>query len=633
MKPAIDFETYYKVAPPTLILEPNPPYYTIVVANDAYKNVTNTSDNDLIGRPVFTAFPQNPSDSETGNERLMYESFELVLNTKQQHVLPAQRYDIPIRGTDQYEMRYWMVTNFPIVDDAGVVTYIIHTTIDITSTFVLAKNERIVTEVSDSTIKNLKEFFSQAPVAIAMVKGKDLRLELANPHMLQFWGKTTDIIGKAMGVALPELIGQPILKLINHTYQSGKSHYTEDAKLLLVREGTLQEAYFNMVYHPLRDASDQITGIIILATEVTEQVKGRTALLQEQQTSRLAIEAANLGIFDLDIERGILQGDQRCREIFGIGDVNAFDQARDFMNALHPDDRQEVIHLMQNAFRKPIKNDDYDVEFRTISMLDQRLRWVKAKGKLFFNRQGNPARFIGTVLDITREKREEELKNDFIAMVSHELKTPLTSLKAYVQLMLKRVIAQKDLFMSESLTKADHQVNKMISMINSFLNISRLEAGGIKLEKNAFELNTLIAEIINEVTVIIGPHKVIFIENDELWLEADRDKIGQVITNLISNAAKYSPENREIKLNCQNLERSVKVSISDNGIGIRENDLADLFSRFKRIESAQTRNISGFGIGLYLCAEIVNSHKGRIWAESEYGKGTVFSFELPLQAE
>lgn len=633
MKPAIDFETYYKVAPPTLILEPNPPYYTIVDANDAYKKVTNTSDEDLIGRAVFTVFPQNPNDSETGNERLMYESFDFVLNKKQQHVLPAQRYDIPIRGTDEYEMRYWMVTNFPILDDAGEVSYIIHTTIDITSTFLLAKNERIVTEVSDSTIKNLKEFFSQAPVAIAMVKGKDLRLELANPHMLQFWGKTTDIIGKAMGVALPELIGQPILKLINHTYQSGKSHYTEDAKLLLVREGSLQEVYFNMVYHPLRDASDQITGIIILATEVTEQVKGRTALLQEQQTSRLAVEAANLGIFDLDIERGILQGDQRCREIFGIGDVNASDQARDFLNALHPDDRQEVIHLMQNAFRKPIKNDDYDVEFRTISMLNQRLRWVKAKGKLFFSRQGNPARFIGTVLDITREKREEELKNDFIAMVSHELKTPLTSLKAYVQLMLKRVIAQKDLFMSESLTKADHQVNKMISMINSFLNISRLEAGGIKLEKNAFELNKLISEIINEVTVIIGPHKVIFIENDELWLEADRDKIGQVITNLISNAAKYSPENREIKLNCQNLDRSVKVSIADNGIGIRENDLADLFSRFKRIESAQTRNISGFGIGLYLCAEIVNSHNGRIWAESEYGIGTVFSFELPLQAE
>ncbi|TCC92781.1 ATP-binding protein [Pedobacter hiemivivus] len=633
MKQSIDFEAYYRIAPPTLILKPNPPYYTILVANDAYKSVTNTSDKDLIGKGVFTAFPQNPNDSETENAQSMYDSFNFVLRTKQQHILPAQRYDIPIRGTDDYERRYWVVTNFPMLDDNGEVSYIIHTPIDITSTFILAKNERIITEVSDSIIKNLKEFFSQAPVAIAMVKGKEMRLELANPHMLQLWGKTADIIGKAMGVALPELIGQPILKLINHTYQSGKSHYTEDAKILLVREGLLQEAYFNMVYHPLRDASDQITGIIILATEVTEQVKGRTALLQEQQRSRLAIEAANLGIFDVDVERGILQGDARCRELFGIGSVNTTDQANDFMNALHPDDRQEVIQLMQNAFKKPIKNDDYDVEFRTLSMLDQQLRWVKAKGKLFFSRQGNPARFIGTVLDITREKREEQLKNDFIAMVSHELKTPLTSLKAYVQLMLKRVIQQKDMFMSESLTKADHQVNKMISMINSFLNIARLEAGGIKLEKNAFELNKLISEVINEVTVIIGPHKILFIENDEFWLEADRDKIGQVLTNLISNAAKYSPENREIKLDCQNLDRSVKVSISDNGIGIRENDLPNLFSRFKRIESEQTRNISGFGIGLYLCAEIVNSHNGKIWAESEYGKGTVFSFELPLLAE
>lgn len=630
MKPNINFDAFYKAGPPILVLKPDPPYFTIVEANDAYLKVTSSKIKDLVGRPLLTAFPQNPNDSSTRNAELFYNSLLSVMETKEQQVLSILKYDIPIRGTDQFEVKYWMVTNFPVLDDQGNVAYIVHTNVDVTSTYDLVKKERIDLEVEDWTNKHLREFFAHAPVAIAMLKGRELKVELANALMLEVWGKTEEIIGKKMSDVLPRAIKLEVLSLISQTYCTGRAHYNEDIKMLLAREGSLQEAYFNMVYHPLRDSSDCVCGVIIMAAEVTEQVKGRAELLQEQQRSRLAIEAADLGVFDMDVENGLLKCDSRCKEIFGIAAGEVYDQARDFMEALHEDDKNRLIKLMRNAFKRPLKNGDYDVEFRTVSLINQQMRWVRAKGKLFFNAQGLPGRFIGTVLDNTRQKREEELKNDFIAMVSHELKTPLTSLKAYVQLMKKTGKKGEDSMTIEILEKADHQVNKMISMINSFLNISRLEAGGIVLDKSAFEFNKLILEVIEEVKAIINPHVITYDATEELWLTGDRDKIGQVLTNLLSNAAKYSLHSKDIRLDCCKNESNAQISVTDRGMGIRETDLPYLFTRFQRFESSDTKNIAGFGIGLYLCAEIVKSHNGKIWAESEFGQGTKMVFELPL---
>lgn len=167
-------------------------------------------------------------------------------------------------------------------------------------------------------------------------------------------------------------------------------------------------------------------------------------------------------------------------------------------------------------------------------------------------------------------------------------------------------------------------------MINSFLNISRLEAGGIVIEKSVFEFNKLILEVIEEVKAIIDPHVITFEGGEDLWLTGDRDKIGQVLTNLLSNAAKYSLHHQDIRLDCRKEAAKAQIKVTDRGMGIRETDLPYLFARFQRFESAETKNISGFGIGLYLCAEIVKSHNGRIWAESEFGAGTTMIFELPL---
>ena len=148
-----------------------------------------------------------------------------------------------------------------------------------------------------------------------------------------------------------------------------------------------------------------------------------------------------------------------------------------FVGGLHDDDRERVLGIIENVFKKEISDGDYDVEYRTIGFEDQKLRWVRAKGKAYFNSQSQPIRFIGSVLDITEQKLDELRKNDFIGMVSHELKTPLTTLTAVVQVTKNKLKNAEDPFLRSAMETADVQVRKMGNMISGFLNISRLDSG------------------------------------------------------------------------------------------------------------------------------------------------------------
>jgi signal transduction histidine kinase len=258
------------------------------------------------------------------------------------------------------------------------------------------------------------------------------------------------------------------------------------------------------------------------------------------------------------------------------------------------------------------------------------MRWVRAKGKVFFNIRKEPVRFIGSVLDITDQKREEQRKNDFIGMVSHELKTPLTSMKLYSQMLHKRAQQQNDTFTIPALEQVDKQVRKMTGMINGFLNLSRLESGQLHVELQDVDLNTLIYEAIEDVKHSGATHEISFTSAAQLTVDADRQKIEQVLSNLLSNAIKYSPEGKLVHVETRREGDMAVVSIKDYGIGIDDRDIGKLFERYYRVEGSDAKYVSGFGIGLYLSAQIIERHHGKIWVESARGKGSTFYFSLPL---
>ncbi len=215
-------------------------------------------------------------------------------------------------------------------------------------------------------------------------------------------------------------------------------------------------------------------------------------------------------------------------------------------------------------------------------------------------------------------------------MVSHELKTPLTSIKGYVQLMQIKFSKTQDESFSRILEKADVQINKMTAMINGFLNISRLESGKIHINRQLFDLALLLKEAEEESIATVNSHKLIFAPAEPVAVNADRDKIGQVIHNLLSNAVKYSPPGSTIRVSCTSDNEFAYVSVKDQGKGIKQEDAVHIFDRYYRVEGEDMHSISGFGIGLYLCSEIISHHKGTISLESEIGVGSDFVFTLPL---
>ncbi|MGQ7856647.1 ATP-binding protein [Pedobacter sp. WC2501] len=426
--------------------------------------------------------------------------------------------------------------------------------------------------------------------------------------------------------AFPDLYTQR-LALLNTVFKTGIKKQYEVAYPLNAPEGQ-KENYARIFLNPVFNEKAEVSAIIVSAIDVSEQVIALKELERAYDQVSLSKLAAQLGTFDMDLKTGTMEWDQRCRELFGISHDSEVTYDKDFLTGLHPDDRERIQAVITSLFNKEESNGNYDVEYRTVGVQDNKVRWVRAKGKVYFDGDDRPVRFIGSVLDITDKKHEEQLRNDFIAMASHELKTPLTSLLACLQILERK--AGKSEQDDSLLKQAGKQVVKMTRMINDFLNLSRLESGKLNLNLTEVAMSSLIKDVVFDVNQIHPGVRILVSDYDDISLLMDREKIEHVLLNLVNNAIKYSDPGMPIHINCSADSSTVTVSIRDEGIGINPKDQDKLFDRYYRVESPDARYVSGFGIGLYLSREIVYLHKGTIWVESEIGSGSTFYFTLPL---
>jgi PAS domain S-box-containing protein len=350
------------------------------------------------------------------------------------------------------------------------------------------------------------------------------------------------------------------------------------------------------------------------------------SLAESEELKNIAIEQARLGLWYIDPDTSEFISSDRLKEFFGFKatEVMTYQAAV----AQIPDEyRTEVLQAVDEAMAN---GNAYEVVYPVIGFHDDRRRWLRATGKLNPAINGKQEYFSGTIIDFTEQKEDDQRKNDFISMVSHELKTPLTSMSGYLQMLTIKSAKNEDTFVTGVLDRVNLQVKKMVTMINGFLNMKRLESGKIPLYKQRFDLAQLIKETEEEAMPTITNHQILFEQGDAVYIEADRDKIGQVISNLISNAVKYSDAGTPIRLSCINSGERVQIGVHDQGRGVSKDDQAKLFDRFYRVENKEMETINGFGIGLYLCDEIIKRHDGHIWIESELGAGSNFYFELPV---
>ncbi len=234
--------------------------------------------------------------------------------------------------------------------------------------------------------------------------------------------------------------------------------------------------------------------------------------------------------------------------------------------------------------------------------------------------------------DITQRKLLEKQKDDFVAIASHELKTPVTSIKGYTQVLLKKFSKEHDSRAVEFLTKLNAQVDRLTVLINDLLDVTKIESGEFKYNIKEFDFNELVLEVVDEMQYMAGNHTLVTKLGENKKVVGDRDRIGQVITNFVSNSIKFSPNGKQIIIRTVVDPKLITLSVQDFGIGIPKKEQRDIFKRFRRASSAKTESYPGLGLGLYISSEIIKRHGGKIWVESEEGKGSIFSFSLPLNS-
>ncbi len=372
---------------------------------------------------------------------------------------------------------------------------------------------------------------------------------------------------------------------------------------------------------PLRNDDSEVFAGLIIALDITDIKRG------EERSAKLAaiVDSSDDAIISKTLESVITSWNGAAERMFGYTEEEIVGQT---IYKIIPADRHDEELQMLGHLKKGERVDHFETKRVT---KDGRLLDMSITSSPVRDTQGNIIGVSKIMRDITEKKQEEQRKNDFIGMVSHELKTPLTSLSGIVQVASIKLHNSDDSFLATAMKRAYLQVRRMTGMINGFLNISRLEAGKMSIERQVFDIGDLLREIADETNMLISTHSITVTGHEKVKVNADLDKISSVISNLLSNAVKYSPKGKPVKIDYGVSGKIVTVRVKDQGIGIKPQDNEKVFDRYYRVETSRSQHISGFGIGLYLSAEIVKRHHGKIWAESEKGKGSTFCFTLPVK--
>ncbi len=281
---------------------------------------------------------------------------------------------------------------------------------------------------------------------------------------------------------------------------------------------------------------------------------------------------------------------------------------------------------MQAIYQKSI----YDVEFR-IFHPDGSLHFCIASGRPQYGSDYRFSGYIGAFVDISEQKHLQQQKDDFIGIASHELKTPVTSIKAYTQV-LEKMMHQHGLLKEAGMMKRmDSQINRLTSLIGDLLDVTKINSGKLQFNDQFFDFIDLVKNILEDMQVTSLKHRLVGVMPDSCQVYGDKERIGQVITNLITNGIKYSPDADRINIHVTIKNHEVHLCVQDFGIGIAQEKVGKVFEQFYRVSGDMQHTFPGLGLGLYISSEIIKREGGRIWVTSTEGKGSTFCFALPIR--
>lgn len=370
------------------------------------------------------------------------------------------------------------------------------------------------------------------------------------------------------------------------------------------------------------------------------------ALQRSEERLNLALQTSSMGFWEWEVETNELFWSQELREIYGLGPREAIDFEK-YMSMVHPDDREHAAEVAQESMRS---GKTYQFEHRIIAK-DGTVHWLLGTGRAYLE-DGKPVRMIGTSMNIDAVKQAQELqamnnqlksqraellalnraKDEFIALASHQLRTPATAVKQYISLLLQEMAGPLSKDQQRYLQTAFNSNERQLRIINDLLKTAQLDSSLYSLKKTKADITQLIAEVIEELSSTLElKEQTVVVEGPE-FVEAhiDVDEMRLVLLNLLENASKYSYPKNTITIRLKVQKDKLLLAVKDTGVGVNKQDIAKIFDKFTRVDNELSDTVTGTGLGLYWVERIVDLHNGSIRVESQKGKGSEFIITLPL---
>jgi PAS domain S-box-containing protein len=482
--------------------------------------------------------------------------------------------------------------------------------------------------------ERLEYIFKHSPMMVLILSGPDYVIKLANPACQVIFGDRK-FIGNSLSDAIPEFREQGFLEIFERVYVSGEAYGANEMAVTIrqLPSGKITRRYLNLVIQRTEDSQGRTDGVMMLAVDVTEQVAVR-------RQNELILNSAGEGIYGLDSD-GITTfvNPAACKmlgwksqEILGHGAHKAIHHSKADRTPydievcpIHAAFRDGVTHFIDNEVFWRKDGSSFPVEYSSTPILEH----------------GKPIGAVVIFRDISERLRTEaelsravQARDEFLSIASHELKTPLTSLKLQIQLLIGHIrkgtwsaIPSDRLFKMAELS--DSQISRLARLTDNLLDVSKISIGRFELNKEELDLCQVAKEVVDRLaSQIATANSTVEMDCSAVAprCHADRLRIEQVITNLLTNATRYAPGTL-ISIRVWGEARQVRLSIQDRGPGISVEDQKRIFSRFERAGSTQA---GGLGLGLYISRQLIEAHGGSIRVESELGKGARFIIELPV---
>lgn len=568
----------------------------------------------ILGKPLIEV---HPDIRELGLEQLLH----TVLESGE----PQFGYEMPVYITrsDKRELSHFNFVYQPQKNRNGEVEGVAVIAQEVTP-------KAIYHEKIKNSEFRYRELIHSSNSLIAILKGEDMIVEIANQAIKDVWGKGDNVEGKPLFNVLPEMIGQGMPEIFDDVYKNGQPYIAQERPLLHQQNGSLKLGYFDFVYQPQKNISGEIEGVAIIAHDVTNQGLLNKKIRESEKKFRELVNFIPHKICTTTAEGEPVFYNNSWLNFTGKTSNELLKNS--WYSLIYHEDREFIGELVESSMNT---GQDIETELRIFDK-DGIPKWHLARATAIKNEEGVINSWISSCTEIQKLKDDEKRKESFLKLVSHELKTPVTSIKGYIQL-LQSILPEKveadsrNIPVKPYLHRIESQIERLIRLISEMLDLSRIEQNELILELSDFQLNEQIETVIEDLSFSHREMQIDISHEEKISIKADKERIGQVITNLITNAVKYSPDTKKVSVRVFRTEdNQAAVSVKDYGIGIALQEQQQIFKRFYRVSGNKDETYEGFGIGLYLSNEIIEKHQGRILVKSEPGKGSEFTFKLPL---